>query len=104
MRRRRRPWAFRSARPNDAGPSRGLGSIANFRTGTATKIREAWGSYRRAQDLIHLGAYTQGSDPKLDASIAAREQMLAFLGQDPELQSPIEETLSGLTSIASVLV
>jgi len=70
----------------------------------ATKIRDAWGSYRRAQDLIHLGAYTQGSDPKLDASIAAREKMLAFLGQDPEMQSPIDETLSGLNSIASVLV
>ncbi len=70
----------------------------------ATKIRDAWGSYRRAQDLIHLGAYTQGSDPKLDASIAARDKMLAFLGQDPELKSPIDETLSGLNSIASVLV
>jgi FliI/YscN family ATPase len=70
----------------------------------ATKIRDAWGSYRRAQDLIHLGVYTQGSDPKLDASIAAREKMLAFLGQDPEMQSPIDETLSGLNSIASVLV
>jgi FliI/YscN family ATPase len=70
----------------------------------AAKIREAWGSYRRAQDLIHLGAYTQGSDPKLDASIAAREKMLAFLGQEPDWQSPIDETLSGLNSIASVLV
>lgn len=70
----------------------------------AIKIREAWGAYRRAQDLIHLGAYTQGSDPKLDASIAAREQMLAFLGQDPTLQSPIDETLDGMQSIASVLV
>jgi FliI/YscN family ATPase len=70
----------------------------------ATKIREAWGSYRRAQDLIHLGAYTQGSDPKLDASIAARDKMLAFLGQEPDLQSPIDETLNGLSSIASALV
>ena len=70
----------------------------------ATKIRDAWGSYRRAQDLIHLGAYTAGSDPKLDASIAAREQMLAFLGQDASLQSPIDETLDGMHSIASVLV
>lgn len=70
----------------------------------AIKIREAWGSYRRAQDLIHLGAYTQGSDPKLDASIAARDKMLAFLGQDPSLQSPIDETLDGMQSIASVLV
>jgi FliI/YscN family ATPase len=70
----------------------------------AVKIREAWGSYRRAQDLIHLGAYSQGSDPKLDASIAAREQMLAFLGQDPNTQTPIEETLNGMRSIAAVLV
>jgi FliI/YscN family ATPase len=72
--------------------------------GAAIKIREAWGSYRRAQDLIHLGAYSQGSDPKLDASIAARAKMLAFLGQDPNTQSPIEETLTGMHSIAAVLV
>lgn len=70
----------------------------------ATKIREAWSSYHRAQDLIHLGAYTQGSDPKLDASIAAREKMLAFLGQEPDMMSPIDETLNRLDSIASVLV
>ena len=30
--------------------------------------------------------------------------MLAFLGQDPDLQSPIDETLSELNSIASALV
>ncbi|HXV30740.1 MAG TPA: FliI/YscN family ATPase, partial [Sinorhizobium sp.] len=69
----------------------------------AMKIRDAWSSYRRAQDLIHLGAYTQGSDAKLDASIAARDRMLAFLGQDAGSYSPIDETLSSLDSIAAVL-
>jgi FliI/YscN family ATPase len=69
----------------------------------AIKMREAWSSYRRAQDLLHLGAYTRGADAKLDASIAAREQMLAFLGQDPELRSSPDETLDALQSIASVL-
>ncbi len=70
----------------------------------AAKIREAWGTYCRAQDLIHLGAYAQGTDPKLDASIEARQRMLAFLGQDPNMPSSLDETLSGLHSIASVLV
>jgi flagellum-specific ATP synthase len=66
-------------------------------------MREAWGSYRRAQDLLHLGAYTRGVDPKLDASIAAHGQMLAFLRQDPELRSPPEDTVDALQSIAAAL-
>lgn len=69
----------------------------------ASKMREAWASYRRAQDLLHLGAYTRGVDPKLDASIAAHGQMLAFLRQDPEMRSPPEDTVDALQSIAAAL-
>src|SRR5437588_822043 len=35
----------------------------------AMKIRDALATYQRGEDLINLGAYASGSNPKLDASI-----------------------------------
>ena len=49
----------------------------------ATKIREAWGSYRRAQDLIHLGAYTQGSDPEARCQHRRARQDAGLPGAGP---------------------
>ena len=48
----------------------------------AAKIREALATYHRAEDLINLGAYASGANPKLDAAIRMRPQLLEFLKQD----------------------
>jgi flagellum-specific ATP synthase len=69
----------------------------------AQKFREALASYRNAEDLIQLGAYVTGSNPKLDASIRSREQILAFLRQDAKEKSALDKTLHGLNEIAAVL-
>ena len=67
------------------------------------KVREALAAYRQAEDLIQLGAYAAGSNPRLDATIRARDNMLNYLRQDGAVASPITETLSGLGSLASML-
>jgi flagellum-specific ATP synthase len=69
----------------------------------ALKVREALAAYRQAEDLIQLGAYAAGSNPKLDTVIRARSDMMRFLRQDGSAFSPVEETLSGLASIAAAL-
>jgi flagellum-specific ATP synthase len=67
------------------------------------KVREALSAYRQAEDLIQLGAYAAGSNPRLDATIRARDSMLRYLRQDENMVSPIQETLNGLGSLASML-
>jgi flagellum-specific ATP synthase len=69
----------------------------------AQKVREALAAYRQAEDLIQLGAYAAGSNPKLDTVIRARTDMMRYLRQDGSAFSSAEETLTGLASIASAL-
>jgi FliI/YscN family ATPase len=69
----------------------------------ARKIREAMASYTRAEDLINLGAYAAGNNPKLDAAIQSRDQLLEFLRQEPHESTPQNRTLSWMESIASGL-
>ncbi len=69
----------------------------------AGKIRQAMAEYRQAQDLIQLGAYVSGANPRLDAMLALREELNEFLRQDAALKSPSEETLARLEALASRL-
>jgi flagellum-specific ATP synthase len=70
---------------------------------SARAAREALALYRQAEDLIQLGAYTAGSNPRLDTVIRTRPQILEFLKQEPGLRSPREETLRELARIATAL-
>ncbi len=70
---------------------------------SAQKVREALAAYRQAEDLIQLGAYVSGSNPRLDATIRARDNMLRYLKQDGSVVAPIQETLTGLSSLAMQL-
>lgn len=69
----------------------------------AQKIREAMATYHRSEDLIQLGAHVAGVNPKLDASIRHRDQILDFLRQDAHAHSPREDTLRHLQALAAVL-
>ncbi|MCL6545766.1 MAG: FliI/YscN family ATPase [Bryobacteraceae bacterium] len=69
----------------------------------AYKVREAMAAYQQAEDLIQLGAYVSGSNPKLDAVLQLRGQLLEFLRQEPDQKSPIQETLGGLKRLAAAL-
>jgi flagellum-specific ATP synthase len=69
----------------------------------ARRVREAMAIYRQSEDLIQLGAYVSGANPKLDASIRSRDQLLQFLRQDAGSKSPREETLRQLQTLAAML-
>jgi FliI/YscN family ATPase len=66
----------------------------------AAKIREAMATHQRSEDLINLGAYASGANPKLDAAIRLRPLLLDFLKQDSQEQSPFEKTMAGLNELA----
>jgi flagellar biosynthesis/type III secretory pathway ATPase len=67
------------------------------------KVRESMAAYRRAEDLINLGAYAAGSNPLLDAAIRTRASLEQFLKQTPEEKINREGTLTKLTALAAEL-
>ena len=48
----------------------------------AALVKELLSTYREAEDLINIGAYVDGSNPKVDQAIAYRDQIRSFLCQD----------------------
>ncbi|MSM40255.1 MAG: flagellar protein export ATPase FliI [Geobacter sp.] len=48
----------------------------------AGKFKELMAVYRQSEDLINIGAYKAGSNPKIDSAIAKMEDMTAFIKQD----------------------
>jgi flagellum-specific ATP synthase len=66
----------------------------------AIKIREAMATHERAEDLINLGAYASGANPKLDAAIKLRPQLMDFLKQDAGAHAPFDLTLARMSELA----
>jgi len=66
----------------------------------ARKLREALASYQQSEDLINLGAYAAGSNPRIDSAIRLRPQVLDFLRQEPETAEPLPATLERLYALA----
>jgi FliI/YscN family ATPase len=67
------------------------------------KLREALSLFHDSQDLIQLGAYAAGSNPKLDASIRCRTDIMNFLRQDSRDFCSLPETLERLERLAAAL-
>jgi len=65
----------------------------------ARQAREVLSAYREAADLIEVGAYAAGSNPRVDRAIRCIEPLRAFLRQDPNERSPLAETLGRLTAL-----
>jgi len=68
----------------------------------ALKIRDAMATHQRAEDLINLGAYASGANPKLDAAIRLRPQLLDFLKQDNASHTPFDETMAQMRELAKL--
>jgi FliI/YscN family ATPase len=70
---------------------------------SARQIREALAVLDRSQDLINLGAYVSGSNPRLDGAIRLRQNIEGFLRQEAGVNVPIEKTLEALGELASAI-
>lgn len=56
--------------------------------------------YRRNADLISIGAYRQGSDPRIDTAIAMREPLRTHLTQHYEHLTPINKSQADLVAVS----
>jgi flagellum-specific ATP synthase len=50
--------------------------------GNARRFKEVLATFRKAEDLINIGAYVAGSNPKIDYAIKMIERINAYLRQD----------------------
>ncbi|MBC7420795.1 MAG: FliI/YscN family ATPase [Bdellovibrio sp.] len=65
----------------------------------AQKLRETIAIYRDAEDLINVGAYKAGANPKIDRAIKMIDQINDFLKQKTEDHSNMNQCLRGLQQI-----
>jgi flagellum-specific ATP synthase len=65
----------------------------------AALARRLLAAYEKARDLINIGAYVEGSDPEIDAALAALPGLNAFLQQGQNEVSTFEETRQTLQRI-----
>lgn len=65
------------------------------------KAIELLATYKSAEDLISVGAYQRGTNPKIDKAIAMHDTLMAFLKQDIEETHSFEETIQTLIEITS---
>lgn len=62
----------------------------------AGRIKEVLATYRKAEDLINIGAYTIGSNPKIDDAIGRIEAINRFLRQDVQEVADLEGSIAAL--------
>jgi len=64
-------------------------------------IKDLIATYNEAEDLINIGAYKKGSNPKIDLAIDKIDQINKFLKQGIQENIPYEITLEIIKQIAS---
>ena len=65
------------------------------------KIRELIAAYRKAEDLINIGAYQQGSNPTIDRAVQQIDAINALLKQGIEEQIDHQMSLRHLLGIVN---
>jgi type III secretion protein N (ATPase) len=65
----------------------------------AAKLRDVLATYEKHRDLIVIGAYEKGSDPRVDYAIAAIERVSAFLRQATDEKTPFADTIRRLKAL-----
>ncbi|MDR0539009.1 MAG: FliI/YscN family ATPase [Spirochaetaceae bacterium] len=68
----------------------------------AAAVRRWIADYAANEDAINAGAYKEGTNPALDAAIAKKNVIDAFLQQETDEKSTLAETLAGLAKIAEI--
>ena len=86
-----------------------LQSISRVMSSIATKehkknagmLREVLASYSDAEDLINIGAYKPGSNPRIDYAISKIDEVNAFLCQQTDEKVSFEESVARMNDIFS---
>jgi flagellum-specific ATP synthase len=69
----------------------------------ARRIRQVHANYQQNKDLISIGAYTKGTDPRIDLAINAEPAINAFLQQGMKQILPFNESLEAMSKLTQGL-
>lgn len=75
--------------------------VSDEQKAAAGKLREVLARYSEAEDLINIGAYVKGSNPKIDYALSKIDQVNDFLKQGTFEKVAFEETVNRLLAIFS---
>ena len=67
----------------------------------ARLLKESFATYRANQDLISVGAYRSGADPKIDRAISSQDAIREFIRQPLDERISFEDGVSELSRVAS---
>jgi len=73
--------------------------VAREHRDDAGRLKEILATYRRAEDLINVGAYAAGSNPKIDKAISLIEKINAYLRQDMAERTDFTQSAAQLKQI-----
>jgi flagellum-specific ATP synthase len=65
----------------------------------AGEFKETLAAYRHAEDMINIGAYKVGSNPRVDYAIVKMDQMISYMKQDVADGVGVEESIAALSRI-----
>jgi flagellum-specific ATP synthase len=65
----------------------------------AARARDLLALYRRNEDLITIGAYARGSNPKVDQAIERHGPLMEFLKQPMDKSVPLAKSWEGIGSV-----
>jgi len=65
----------------------------------ANQLKETLATYRKAEDLINIGAYVAGSNRKIDYAIEMIEKINRYLKQEIDETTPFDESISQLAQL-----
>ncbi len=65
----------------------------------ASAVRDLMATYREAEDLINIGAYVAGSNPRVDLALARYEDIRAFLRQGVNDQSTFGDAETAMVGL-----
>ncbi len=75
------------------------GIVSKDHKKAAGRLRELLSTYEKQRDLILLGAYQYGTDPRTDQAIDKYDAIIDFLKQDTHSNSAFEDTVSQLIAL-----
>ena len=67
----------------------------------AGKARDVLASYAEAEDLINIGAYVKGSNPKIDYALSKIDAITEFLRQNYNETSTLKNSIETLGAVLS---
>ncbi|GAC18748.1 flagellar protein export ATPase FliI [Paraglaciecola arctica] len=69
----------------------------------ARRIRQVYSNYQRNRDLISIGAYSKGTDPRIDLAINAEPAINAFLQQGMQQIIDFEHSIADMATLSGGL-